>query len=362
MSAPLFQLQPFKAIKIETEPTYLVRGLVPRNGLTLIYGPPKCGKSFFVFDLMMHVALGWPYRGRRVQQGAVVYVLLEGTTGFHARAEAFRREKLPDTHEGDVPFYLVSAPLTLVADHKRLAESIRQLLWGSNFERSGTVAIAAIVIDTVNRSFVGSESSDQDMTAYVRAADILRDQFYCSVCLVHHSGLEAGRPRGHTALAGALDAQIQVKRDASNNVVAAVDLMKDGEAGQDIVSKLRVVEVGTDDDGEKITSLVLDEVDEGRRPPQVEKARRVPKSAAIALRSLHEAMDSKSTVPPPNPNIPLNTKAILVDDWREHALKRGVSPSDKPNSARTAFRRAMQDLITLQKVAVWDDYAWPLHT
>ena len=73
-----FELIPFDAIKIDTTPAYLVKGIVPRVGLCVVWGPPKCGKSFLVFDLMMHVALGREYRGRRVRQGAVVYCALEG--------------------------------------------------------------------------------------------------------------------------------------------------------------------------------------------------------------------------------------------------------------------------------------------
>ena len=70
---------------------YLVKGIIPRAGLVVVWGPPKCGKSFWTFDLVMHVALAWDYRGRRVQHGAVVYLALEGGKGFEARVEAFRR-------------------------------------------------------------------------------------------------------------------------------------------------------------------------------------------------------------------------------------------------------------------------------
>ena len=93
--ARTFALIPFDKIKLDTTPAYLVKGIVPRVGLSVIWGPPKCGKSFLTFDLMMHVALGWEYRGRRVRQGAVVYCALEGAHGFRARVEAFRRESLP---------------------------------------------------------------------------------------------------------------------------------------------------------------------------------------------------------------------------------------------------------------------------
>jgi hypothetical protein len=41
-----FELIPFNKIMLEIEPAYLVKGLIPRAGLTIIWGPPKCGKSF----------------------------------------------------------------------------------------------------------------------------------------------------------------------------------------------------------------------------------------------------------------------------------------------------------------------------
>jgi AAA domain len=53
-----FQLKPFDAITLSTEPNYLVKGILPRTGLAVIWGPPKCGKSFWTFDIVMHVALG----------------------------------------------------------------------------------------------------------------------------------------------------------------------------------------------------------------------------------------------------------------------------------------------------------------
>ena len=37
---------------------YLVKGIIPYPGLTVIWGPPKCSKSFWTLDLIMHVALG----------------------------------------------------------------------------------------------------------------------------------------------------------------------------------------------------------------------------------------------------------------------------------------------------------------
>jgi hypothetical protein len=97
-----FVLVRSKDVKLDTRPRCIVDGLIPKDGLVVVWGPPKCGKSFWVFDLMQHPALGWDYRGRAVEQGAVVYIACEGEQGIAARNTAFRQDKLPD--DDDQPF------------------------------------------------------------------------------------------------------------------------------------------------------------------------------------------------------------------------------------------------------------------
>jgi hypothetical protein len=205
-----------------------------------------------VFDLMMHVALGWKFRDRKVRQGAVVYCALEGCAAFKNRVEAFRQAKLPD-NASEIPFHLMASPISLVADHTALIASIRAALVES--------CPAAVVIDTLNRSLAGSESDDRDMAAYVKAADAIRDAFNCVVIIVHHCGHEGTRPRGHSSLMGALDVQVAVKRDAADNIIATIELMKDGTQGDEFASRLEVIELGLDDDGDKITSCVIEPVE-----------------------------------------------------------------------------------------------------
>jgi hypothetical protein len=65
---------------------------------------------------MMHIALGWKYRDRKVRQGAVVYCALEGCSAFKNRVEAFRQERLQES-AGGVPLHLMASPLSLVVDH-----------------------------------------------------------------------------------------------------------------------------------------------------------------------------------------------------------------------------------------------------
>ena len=89
-SEPRIKLMPFDKIKLGTNRRFLVKGIIPFPGLTVIWGPPKSGKSFWTLDLTMHIALGREYRGKRVHQGPVVYCCFEGQSGVSARVEAFR--------------------------------------------------------------------------------------------------------------------------------------------------------------------------------------------------------------------------------------------------------------------------------
>src|SRR5829696_6112881 len=119
--------------------------------MTVTWGPPKCGKSFWLYDCLMHVALDWPYRGRRVHHGAVVYCAFEGQTGFEARVEAFRKRHLT-SYQSRVPFYLQPVTMDMIREHENLIRVIADTLENDQ--------LAAVALDTLNRSLVGSESKD----------------------------------------------------------------------------------------------------------------------------------------------------------------------------------------------------------
>jgi hypothetical protein len=52
------------------------------------------------------------------------------------------------------------------------------------------------------------------------------------------------RPRGHTSLTGAVDAQLAVKRDNAGIITVKVEWLKAGQEGAEIVSRLEQVELG----------------------------------------------------------------------------------------------------------------------
>jgi hypothetical protein len=339
-----FELIMFDNLKPGREQLYLVKRLIPRVGLTLVWGPPKCGKSFWVFDLMMHVALGWDYRDHRARQGTVVYCAFEGAEGFKLRAEAFRVRHEPPPI---VPFFLVGAVMDLVLDHGNLAEAIGDEL--------GDERPAAVVLDTLNRSLRGSEASDEDMASYIRAADAIREVFECAVIVVHHCGHDAQRPRGHSSLLGAVDSQIAVTRDGDNNIVATVERMKDGPEGAVVASRLEQVDIDVDEDGEPITSCIVVPADAAA--PRRSKVR-VPGSAKIALDLLQRAIADSPEPAPASNHIPPGSVTTTVSLWRRYCYEGTITESDERDAKRQAFNRASKSLQSLGIIGVWGDHVW----
>jgi len=289
----------------------------------------------------MHVARGISYRGRRVHQGTIVYCAFEGQGGFEARAEAYRRQHMPRAERGEhIPFYLQPHMLDLINDYDALIGAIKPY---------GDPAI--VVLDTLNRSLNGSESRDEDMSAYVRAADAIREQFNCAVIIVHHCGIVGTRPRGHTSLSGAADAQIAVVRDDNRNVVARIEFMKDGIGEGDVyVSSLIPIDLGADEDGDMITSCVIVETTE---TPRFVRSSRTSEAVSVALRALRDAVAD-------------NDAPVSETVWAERAYALGVSRSENPESMRAAFRRARRALIASNQVKqvgqTYDVTRWPTDT
>jgi hypothetical protein len=139
-----------------------------------------------------------------------------------------------------------------------------------------------------------------------------------------------------------------------NNVVATVEFMKDGPVDAEIVSSLERVTVGTDDDGESITSCVI-------RPAEaISNNRRVKVTgaAATALSLLHEAIADEGVIPPAHERIPAGLQAVPIEVWRSYCYRGTISGTSSPEARQKAFKRAVTTLQKLQVVGIWDNFVW----
>jgi hypothetical protein len=340
---PGFKLTRFNNVSLNTSPTYLVKGVIPSAGLTVVWGPPKCGKSFWTFDLTMHVARGIPYRGRRVQQGAIAYVSLEGGTGFHRRIEAYKQQ-----HEvTDAPFYLITDRTDLVRDNGTLIAAIKEQMQETP---------AAVIIDTLNRSLAGSESSDEDMAAYIKAADAIREAFDCALVIIHHCGVDGTRPRGHTSLTGAVDAQIAVLRDeATDDVISKVEWMKDGTEGDIIASRLQIAELGADEDGEPITSCIIMPAECETHKPSAKSKKYESKSVKVFRTAFAEALLAGQIirVRGDGPQVRAVDLKYVKNEFELRWATGESDPKKQADARRKAFKRVTNEMPA--DFAIWVD-------
>lgn len=331
-----FKLTAFDHVLTSSRVRYLVQGLLPRTGTVVIWGPPKCGKSFWLFDVLMHVALGWEYRGAYVEQGPVVYLVLEGADGFNDRVVAFKQHHLSG-HTSPVPFYLVRARVDLVKDHRALIADLQRQLGG--------VRPMAVAIDTLNRSFVGSESSDEDMTAYVNAAGAVSETLDCVVPIVHHCGVAGERPRGHTALTGGADMQIAVTRDAHENIKTAVEYAKDGPSGHAVLSRLRSFSIGTDERGFDITSSVVVPLNdaEAKDAASGKKRFKLSGSEELLFKALVDAVADSGVAAPGDLKLPPSVKTVVDFKFVRTAYRKLVlQPEDDETAHAERIKKQIQ--------------------
>jgi hypothetical protein len=348
-----FKLVPFASLKPGPEPLNLVDELIPLIGLVDVWGKAKCLKSFWCTDLLLHVAAGWEYRDRYVHQGAVVYCAFEGAHGYKKRIEALRRHYAisEDTH---IPFYIMPGQANLIAEHRLLISDISAQL--------GEVKPVAVVLDTLNKSLFGSENRDEDMGAYVRAAEAIRDRFSCVVIIVHHCGWDDTRPRGHSSLPGAVDAQLSVVR-SENVVTVTVEMMRDGAENTQVVSKVEEIEVGQDRNGKILTSLVVVPSDERAAYTGSE---RPPRGVIVLLSALRYARDKHGEEFQPEAGV-LAVRA--VEQWHVRdrfyaTYAESEEHSDtRQNKLRQAWHRALGEcqtrglirtLVKGQHTMVWE--------
>jgi AAA domain len=347
-----FKFIRFPEIRAIRDPDYLIKGVIVAKGLICVWGPPACGKTFFVLDVVMHIALGWEYRGRKIKQGPVLYISLEASEGFKKRVDAFRQHVMKS--DADAPFAMLDVPVKLAKDHQALVAAIRQQL--------GDMLPVAIVIDTVNRSVTGSESSDEDMGAFIQAADMVRTELSCAVVVIHHCGWDASHMRGHTSLPGAIDVELAVTKDDDGNVTAEIRKMRDDLEGETITSKLKVVDLGENSEGDPITSCILIPLDTlGAAKKKAVKPKKLTAPAKIALAALNEAIREHGKVlREPDHHIPGGVKTVTLIQWRDFSFRRGISNSGNPDSSRRAFDRAANQLAAAGYIEMWDQYVWAL--
>lgn len=228
-----------------------IKGVLPETGLAAVFGASGSGKSFLVLDALQSLAAGADWFGHRVKSCPVIYCALEGEGGIAGRVNAYRIWH--GSTARNIRYLVQSFDLLDSGDVQDLAQAIKA-------DGNG---VGVVVLDTLNRAAPGADENDsKSMGQIIAAAKQLQTLVGGLVLLVHHTGKDASKGlRGHSSLHAALDAAIEVRRDGDRREWL-IAKSKDGEDGATHPFKLDVVELGTDEDGEPVTSCVIHPLEE----------------------------------------------------------------------------------------------------
>ena len=182
------------------EPEWLYDPILLERSLSVVYGEPGAGKTFFMLDLAMKIQ-----GGIRGKQANVVYCAFEGRSGFRSRINAWLIENGNNKHYDD--FLLMASPF--VAEGS--GESLVPVQSHQSHTRRKPVGL--LVLDTLANVFHGDENSQKDMGTFIQCIHTIQERLGCAVVVVHHSGKgeRKGDLRGSSVLRGAVDTAIMLK-------------------------------------------------------------------------------------------------------------------------------------------------------
>lgn len=330
-SWPILSLS--EAYVCDSKASYLVKGLLAKGDLGAIYGPSASGKSFFATDLGLAIARGTSWRGHRVNNAGVAYVVAEGATGFDKRLEAYKH--VNDVHACNNFQRIVAAP-NLIGPASQATKLIQSLkLARSRMDDD----LGVVFLDTLARVIPGqNENAFETMGALVDVTGRIARELGATVILVHHTGKDAERGmRGHSSLFGACDTVIEVSAPSeSGETAATVRKQKDGEQGASYGFRLNEVHLGYDSDGDALTSCVVEPCD----PPVAMKSDNSSGHSQRAIAALKQACANGSSVCPDTA-----TPLATINEWRDAFRALDDISSLKADTANAAFRRAKEQLV-----------------
>lgn len=277
----------------DIEPVLIVDSEIKRvlgaRGIAAVIAESGAGKSYAVQYMGAHASKGLRWHGRRTRAGLWWFCLREGFDAAQNRFAGMKREH-PE---------LADAPLELDPDGVSLNDPLSCLAFVERVrkrEKELGIRIAVIVIDTLAWAMPGgSENDPKDLGLALSGARSLRDALNATVLLIHHLGKDATKgARGHSSLKAALDTELTIEKRGDVRVISA-SKQRDYESGQEIASfKLRQIVLGKDQDGEDVTTCVVDTVDLTDVPVPLKKPTGGNQKALLAELELRASTELKS--------------------------------------------------------------------
>jgi hypothetical protein len=355
---------------------WLIKRLMPAVGHGLLSGQWGTGKTFVLFDLAAALWTGQHFLGHSVKrQCGVLLIAAEGADEVRLRLKAVVRNKCGNMERVPFRWYETSPPLLQKGAVEMLIAMAQQA--DRSLQQEFGLPLGLIAIDTVaacaGYTRAGDENDSAAAQAVMNVLKAIAQALGCFVLGVDHFGknVEAGT-RGASSKEGASDLVLACLGDKSlggsvANTRLAVRKNRGGQQGQEFPFVLRVVEAPEpDDDGEPITSMVVDwqpNTPDGNQTqpgpdPWAQTRRQDQRAAVLRLkRVMMGAMAEHGVqreIPPDGPATWMIDQEVVRRLYYAQTPADGT-PKQKADARRAQFKRALdwaeaQELIASNEI------------
>jgi hypothetical protein len=219
--------------------------------------------------------------------------------------------------------------------------------------------VKMIIIDTLSRAMSGAnENSPEDMTKFIGNCDKLRELTGAHVATVHHSGKDkAAGARGHSSLRAATDTEIELDFNEETGLRSAkATKQRDMETGAIFNFKLKVIELGQDDDGDAVTTCVIEratpeEIADASKPAIKGKNQTLLRTVFKQLRAEGIGQPNPGGVGWPELGV---YHCISEETVKDHFIGKCSSAT----SPKTTYKQALTSLLGSGHIAINDGYMW----
>lgn len=305
---------------------WMIKGIIPFSGIGIVYGEYASGKTFLVIELALAISGGQDFFGRKVKQRPVLYFCLEGQEGFINRLAAWKKthDEWPENAQFNTSgFDFFNLP---------------------NEEIDKFPKKSVIIIDTLNSTDPTLDENRSDgMGRVISQAKRIQGITGGLILFIHHCGKDPTKgARGHSSLMAAADVAMLVEGKDKDTRTWKIAKNKDGKAGISGKFTLQEIELGVDEDGETITSCVV-------QPCEAleSQAKKLPQGLQEALTALKYALAEAGTDE--------ISKEKWLEKWRqEYPIVRTeplASARNEKESERRSFNYRCTELINRKIVA-----------
>ena len=322
-----------------------VKGLWPRTGVCFVGGPSMSGKSFWTLDALARVCRGEDVLGRRSVQAGCLYIAAEGAAGVRKRIKALRGKIGP--LDGAFQF-IGQAPNLRDADD--LAE-LRDVIEQSKAElQAAGHDLGIVCLDTLSASIPGAdENSAADMSPVLHALQGLAAELGLLVLVIAHTGKDETRGlRGWSGLLANADGVVMLEAPDGETRTGSVLKVKDGLSGDRFAFVLERVGLGLDDDGDEISTCVIQEMDAPERRRSGRRASKAEGTGDLILSAFDRVLEARPR-PIAGPGIPAGHSGVDAGELRAMTYQIGLGgpPPDVPPGTPDRERKAQE--------RKWDD-------